>query len=171
MSNKAKLSQHTAIMLERARRFGISDTVLLNSAVTGDINPFQPAVAQYYSYDDFFTYAKTHGESIEEAIRNGYRMKFNTPGGLQIWLKDRFGLEAGVDFEATTGRLDGLKLSAEDMEVIRETVAVNWVLLETNTTEGQEGQSTIQAGASVETNSTHGNRAFTLVISSLLESN
>ncbi|MCP1307578.1 hypothetical protein [Paenibacillus tyrfis] len=130
MSTTAKLSQNTAILLERARRFGITDETLLAGLAAGDTAVLQPAVGEWYSYDEFYAYADQHGEALEEAIRSGYRMKFNTPGGVQFWLQHRFGLEAGVDYEVPEhGRVNGLKLPDAKVELLRSTLAPNWVIL------------------------------------------
>lgn len=128
MQSQAKLSQHTAILLERARRAGISDDVLLECSASGNTAPLQAAEAEHYHYDEFISYAQSHGESLEQAIREGYRMTFNTFRGLQVWLKEKFGVEEGQDFTASEGRLLGLKLAAAETESLRNTLAANWII-------------------------------------------
>ncbi|WP_057774947.1 hypothetical protein [Cytobacillus dafuensis] len=132
MSQKTKLSQMTAILLERARRFGVSDEVLLSSLKTNDTTPLKIAEDQHYHYDEFFTYAEKHGEDLEDTINNGYKMKFNTLGGLQIWMKECFGLEAGTDFTASPGKIENVKLSIENISRIFNTLASNWIMLDSN---------------------------------------
>ncbi|MEH7123010.1 hypothetical protein V7127_07110 [Bacillus sp. JJ1773] len=129
MSERAKISQKTAILLERARRFGVADDVLLASKVKGDPTPLKVAEEQYYQYDDFFTYAENHGEDLESAIKNGYLMKFNTNGGIQTWLKERFGLEAERDYLFSPGKFTHLKLSIEQAKILLSVLAGNWVML------------------------------------------
>lgn len=125
-----KLSQHTAILLERARRAGISDDVLLQCIASGDTAPLKIAEDEHYPYDEFVSYAAAHGESLEQAIQEGYRMTFNTFRGLQVWLKEKFGVEEGRDFTASEGRLLGLKLAAVDTEIVKHTLAANWIVQE-----------------------------------------
>ncbi len=140
MSTTAKLSQHTAILLERARRFDIADETLLAGLAAGDTAVLQPAVGEWYSYDEFYSYADRHGEALEEAIRSGYRMKFNTPGGVQLWLQHRYGLEAGVDYEVPEhGRVNGLKLPVAAAELLHSTLAPNWLILEEGSGSGEAG--------------------------------
>ncbi len=129
MSERAKISQKTAILLERARRLGVADDVLLASKAKGDPTPLKVAEEEYYHYDDFFTYAENHGEDLESAIKNGYIMKFNTNGGIQTWLKERFGLEAERDYLFSPGNFTQLKLSVERAEVLFSVLAGNWVML------------------------------------------
>lgn len=130
METQARFSQKTAILLERVRRSGLSDDVLLASAASGDVKPLQEAAGSDSDYGDFFVYGEMHGEQIAEGIRNGYRMKFNTIGGLQTWLKERLGREAGTDFTASPGRIDGLSLAADEAELLRGSLAPNWLLRE-----------------------------------------
>ncbi|MFF2157357.1 hypothetical protein ACFVVQ_18865 [Paenibacillus chitinolyticus] len=130
MEKQARFSQKTAVLLERVRRLGLSDEVLLASAASGDVKPLQEVSGDDSSYEDFFVYGETHGEQIAEGIRNGYRMKFNTIGGLQSWLKERLGREVETDFTASVGRIDGLSLTADEAELLRGSLASNWLMLE-----------------------------------------
>ncbi|WNS75138.1 hypothetical protein RRV45_20020 [Bacillus sp. DTU_2020_1000418_1_SI_GHA_SEK_038] len=129
MSERAKISQKTAILLERVRRFGVADDVILASKITGDITPLKIAEEEYYHYDEFFTYAEEHGEDLEAAIKNGYQMKFNTNGGIQTWLKERFGLEADRDYLFSPGKFTQLKLSVEQADILFSVLSGNWVML------------------------------------------
>ncbi|MFF2885814.1 hypothetical protein [Paenibacillus sp. NPDC057967] len=180
MSNRVKLSQQTAILLERARRFGVSEEELLSCAVTGDTTSLQVAEAQYYSYDEFVSYAHEHNERLEDAIRFGYRIKFSTPGGVQLWLKERFGLEAGVDFTASPGLIEQVKLSEGQLQLLNATIAGNWAFLEGSVVldrevllAGDESAAVLkEASASSEApgNDAAKSRQLTLVIRSELES-
>ncbi|MBY0123518.1 hypothetical protein [Bacillus sp. S/N-304-OC-R1] len=129
MSETAKLSQWTAILLERVRRFGLSDEVLLACSAAGDVTPLKIAEEQYYSYDEFFTYAKAHGEDLEAAIQNGYKMKFNTSGGIQTWLKERFELVPDRDYNFIPGKLTNITLKAAEAKILFNVLAGNWVML------------------------------------------
>jgi len=128
MSNKTRLSQNTAIMLERARRAGITDEVLLNCVATGDVSALKVAEAEHYSYEDFVTYAAEHGEQLEQAIREDYQITFNTFNGLQLFLEFTFNVKRGVDFTPSEGRLSGLELSKSNVELLTSRLAKNWVL-------------------------------------------
>jgi len=130
MSAIVKISQNTAIMMERARRFGITDDVLLNVVQSGDLSPLKVAEEEYYSYDDFLSYAEENGEPLEQAIRDGYKITFNTNNGLKIWLRERFGVEADRDFKASEGRVDALRLSDANVEALKSALAANWVVIE-----------------------------------------
>ncbi|MDK8184040.1 hypothetical protein [Paenibacillus sp. UMB4589-SE434] len=168
MNPNIKLSQHTAILLERARRFNITDAVLLACITTGDTVPLQVAAAQYYSYDEFVTYARVHHERLEDAVRYGYQMKFNTPGGVQLWLQERFGLEPKVDFEVFTGRLEQVRLNNEQLRLLGATLADNWVIIEQGNLVDRELLKSDSSDADIRSAAAGELRTLTLVIRSEL---
>jgi hypothetical protein len=126
---KVRISQMTAILLERARNYGISAEDLLAGVKSGDASLFKTAEDEHFKYDQFLSYAAEHEEDLETAIKSGYQMKFNTMGGLQIWLKEVFSIEAGMDFAASPGRLENIKLPVEKINRLQEALAGNWVIL------------------------------------------
>ncbi|MBN3525412.1 hypothetical protein [Paenibacillus apiarius] len=150
MANGILLSQNTAIMLERARRKGLTDEQLLHIIRTEDISQLLRINEEWYTYDEFLSYAKEHGESLEEAVLEGYRITFNTMNGLKIWLHERFGVEEGADFTRGEGQYSGLKLSEADLDVLRATLAANWTVIEEETAaHGQERTVTLAVRALV----------------------
>ncbi|GAC43457.1 hypothetical protein [Paenibacillus popilliae] len=130
MGNEARLSQNTAILLERARRKGYTDVQLLRIIRSGDVSELTQVNEAGYSYDGFLTYAAEHGESLEQAVTKGYRMTFNTMNGLRIWLEMRFGIAEGVDFIQGEGKYTGLTLSEADLDALHFALAANWIILE-----------------------------------------
>lgn len=130
MSQSTKLSQHTAILLERARRFGVTEETLLQVIASGDVSPLKVAEAEWYEYNDFLTYAEEHGEQLEQAVRDGYQMTFNTNNGLKVWLQARFNVELDRDYTASEGRILDLKLDTVDVNELQQKLAYNWVVKE-----------------------------------------
>ncbi|MDO7907281.1 hypothetical protein Q5741_12775 [Paenibacillus sp. JX-17] len=126
----ARLSQKTAILLERARRVGITDDELKTIITTGKLSGLKAAEQTGTSYEEFLSYAEEHGEDLLQAVVEGYRMTFNTNNGLKIWLFEKFGFEEGRHFLFSEGWIEGLQLRPESAELLRHTLAVNWQLLE-----------------------------------------
>ncbi|WP_223068232.1 hypothetical protein [Paenibacillus caui] len=136
---QVKLSQHTAILLEHAKKAGLDQTQLLDALSSRDVNVFRAAEEEHYRYDDFFTYAEEHGEQLEQALLAGYRITFNTRNGLKIWLEEAFHLSSESDFLVGEGRIEGLHLTDEQLARLKETLAVNWVVAqEQDTAKGKE---------------------------------
>lgn len=139
MSAEFKLSQNTAILLEQARSKGISNAALLEALQAKDVAAFDAVSEEHYRYDDFFSYADEHGENLEGAVKDGYRITFNTRGGLGIYLQKSFGLQPEQDFTVGEGIVTGLKLKSEQADVLAKRLASNWVITESKEVpEGQE---------------------------------
>lgn len=127
MPNTAKLSQNTAILLEYARRNGVADEAIVANIAAGDTSIFEKVESQHYHYDEFYSYAKEYGEDLLTAIQEGYRIKFNTVNGLNVWLENRFGLVANKDFETELGKKLNIHVTENEARDIYETVAENWI--------------------------------------------
>lgn len=139
MSAEFKLSQNTAIRLEQARSKGMSDAALLEAIQAKDVAAFDAVSEEHYRYDDLFSYADEHGENLEGAVNDGYRITFNTRGGLGIYLEKSFGLQPEKDFTVGEGIVTGLKLKPEQADVLAKRLASNWVITESkDVPEGQE---------------------------------
>lgn len=128
MSAEFKLSQNTAIRLEQARGKGMSDAEILKAIQAKDVAAFDAVSEEHYRYDDFFSYADEHGENLEAAVKDGYRITFNTRGGLGIYLEKTFGLQPEKDFTVGEGIVTGLQLKPEQAEVLAKRLASNWVI-------------------------------------------
>ncbi|MCM3338865.1 hypothetical protein M3650_09550 [Paenibacillus sp. MER TA 81-3] len=149
MANGILLSQNTAIMLERARRKGFTDEQLLNIIRTEDSSELIRINEEWFTYDDFLSYAKEHGESLEQAVLEGYRITFNTMNGLKIWLQERFGVEEGTDFSRGERQYNGLKLSDANLDALKSTLAANWTVIEEEAAIGSERTVTLAVRAFV----------------------
>lgn len=128
-------------MIERARRKGITDDQLLHAARTGDVSELITMNEEWYTFDDFVSYANEHDEPLAQAIAEGYRMTFNTNNGLSIWLQERFGLQEGEDYTKEMGRISDLKLGMENIESLRSSLALNWTVVEAG--EAADGLNTV----------------------------
>ncbi|MHA7579931.1 hypothetical protein ACX12E_05980 [Paenibacillus vandeheii] len=139
MSAEFKLSQNTAILLEQARSKGMSNAALLEAVQAKDVAAFDAVSEEHYRYDDFFSYADEHGENLEGAVKDGYRITFNTRGGLGIYLQKSFGLQPEQDFTVGEGIVTGVKLKTAQADVLAKRLASNWVITESKEVpEGQE---------------------------------
>lgn len=139
MSSEIKLSQSTAIRLEQARGKGMSEEDILKAIQAQDVSAFDAVSEEDYRYDTFFSYADEHGENLEVALRDGYRITFNTRGGLGIWLEKAFQVQPEKDFTVGEGIISGLQLKPEQAEVLAKRLASNWVITDSKAVpEGQE---------------------------------
>lgn len=130
MSNEFRISQNTAILLENARVKGMIDEVILEAVRSGNITVFDAVAEEDFTYEDFLSYAQEHGEPLEQAIREGYRITFNTRNGLKIWLEKAFNLQSEQDFQVGEGVVSGLKLTDAQTQLLSQRLAPNWVIAE-----------------------------------------
>lgn len=130
MSEQVKVSQRTAIILERLRRDGITQEQLIDALERQDVTSLEQITSSQTDFQEWFTYATEHGEPLVQAVKEGYRITFNTVQGLKMWLDYRFLLEEDDDYTEGEGRLDDIKLSPDQIEQLKNTLAVNWVVLE-----------------------------------------
>lgn len=128
MSAEIKLSQSTAIRLEQARGKGMPEEELLKAIQAKDVSAFDAVSEEEYRYNEFFSYADEHGENLEAAVKDGYRITFNTRGGLGIWLEKAFKVQPERDFTVGEGIVTGLELKPEQAEVLAKRLASNWVI-------------------------------------------
>lgn len=143
MNQEVKLSQYTAILLENARRSGLTNEEIVEAVQTENTELLKAAERPHYTYESFFSYAKEHGEDIEKAIKEGYRITFNTNNGLKNWIAATFQLDPDKDFSLGEGRIEGLVLSEPQVEKLEQTLAFNWEIKENRQTADGRKQLTL----------------------------
>ncbi|GIP06806.1 MULTISPECIES: hypothetical protein [Bacillales] len=139
-----KISQNTAILLEHARKSGLTSSDLLEAVRSGDAERFQIANNGHFHYEELFSYAKEHGEDLEKAVSEGYQITFNTRNGLKIWLEEAFRISSESDFSVGEGIIEGLKLQKEQLARLKEALAVNWTLQEEPASDGVQVRLTVR---------------------------
>lgn len=127
---ETKISQHTAILLEHARRCGFQEGELLQAIRSGEVEAFKAAQNGHFDYAELFSYAQEHGEDLVKAVIEGYRITFNTRNGLKIWLEEAFHLDSELDFIVGEGIIESLSLQEEQLELLKSRLAVNWTIVE-----------------------------------------
>ena len=131
MNQEVKLSQYTAILLENARRSGLTNEEIVEAVQAENTELLKAAERPHYTYESFFSYAKEHGEDLKKAITEGYRITFNTNNGLKNWIATTFQLDPSQDFTLGEGRIEGLVLSDPQIEKLEHALAFNWEIKET----------------------------------------
>ena len=99
ISEKVKLSQWDALMVEGLRRLGWSDDELIERVRKGTDLPDDESVFQF-DYAELAAFAAKEPETFEAAVRDGYQIKYNTVRGIRSWIAVAFGLEPELELEA-----------------------------------------------------------------------
>ncbi len=128
-----RISQKSAILIERARQFGYSDGMLLSVVITGDIQKLSRAEDEDYQYNDFLSYAQEYGEDLITAVTSGYQIKFNTINGLKVWLADKVGVKPELDYQVGEGCLIGVPLTNGQLAIVQSSIATNWKIIDRET--------------------------------------
>ncbi len=126
-----KISQRSAMLIERLRGEGITNEQLLQAIQERSTEPLAgSATAAGMNLDEWIDYAAEHGEQLADAIRAGYRMTFTTVPGAGNWLRFALGLEEGQHYTVPEeGRMDDLQLEEVQFQRIADAMAMNWVLV------------------------------------------
>ncbi|AXF56585.1 hypothetical protein [Salicibibacter kimchii] len=127
MLDLPKISQVSAILLEHARNKGVTELELQRAIREENISLLNEISDDYYNYDELFTYAKRHAENLENALLEGYTMKFNTMDGLQ-WLQQKYGLEEGSDYRKGKEQINDLVIGGDARQTIESALADNWAI-------------------------------------------
>lgn len=122
---KVKISQIYALMIEQLRSLGWSDEELIRRAKAKDL----PADDSMFEFDfqELGAFAEQEPETFEAAVREGYRMKFNTMGGIRCWLLIVYGKDPELNREPGQESIT-VALTLEEKERLEEALSVGWVI-------------------------------------------
>jgi hypothetical protein len=127
-----KLTQREAMLLEAARAHGFVDEEIIHKLRKGNPEPFLEIEEGKYDFTPLFSLYEEDFELLEEAIREGYTIKYTTFNGIKFILNKRFGLQAPRDYECGEDYLDSLTIADKDLAWLRSTISSNWRFVEVN---------------------------------------
>ncbi|MDF2921604.1 MAG: hypothetical protein K0R57_518 [Paenibacillaceae bacterium] len=128
-----RLSQWDAILLESLRGHGWSDDELLQRIRQGDL----PEDTSKFglNYRNLVDTAAAEPETVEAAVRQGYRIKFNTLRGLSNWILLSQGHEPQVDTEPGRESITAT-LTTEQHSRLMSAISYGWTVTAAGTAEG-----------------------------------
>ncbi|MGO4547387.1 hypothetical protein AB4Z29_21625 [Paenibacillus sp. 2TAB23] len=94
---EASLSQWDALMLESLKAHGWANEELINRVHTGDL-PADNSKFQF-DYTGLIAFAAENASSFEQAVKQGYHIKYNTIRGIHSWILVALGQEAELLLE------------------------------------------------------------------------
>lgn len=121
---KVKLSQSHALLIESLRGLGWSNDELVGLAAREGELPKDDS-AFHFDYEELKAFAAQEPDAYASAVREGYRIKFNTLGGLRSWLCVAFGTEPHIDRRPG---LEGVSAILTDAQLarLREALSFGW---------------------------------------------
>jgi len=121
----SKLSQWDALMLESLIAYGWSTEELLRRIHAGDLP--QDDSKFKFQYEQLTATAASDPASFEDAVRNGYQIKYNTLRGISSWILLALGQEAELVLEPGQEAVIA-KLTADERSRLASTLSPGWVI-------------------------------------------
>lgn len=119
-----KLSQWDALMLESLKAQGWSADELVCRVLAGDNLPRDDSKFQF-DYTQLSATAGIDPASFEAAVRDGYRIKFNTLRGIASWILLALGHEAELVTEPGSEAIIA-KLDAGQIQRVKAVLSYGW---------------------------------------------
>ena len=125
-----KINQMLSLRIEWLLAKGISRQEIVDQLKQGTFAREQQIGERTVDFSLLIEFAENHWEPCEQAILHGYQVTFHTINGVKSLLDAKFGLQDGRDYQDKGDHLDGIKLSAADLESLKSILAVNWRVIE-----------------------------------------
>jgi hypothetical protein len=126
---KVKLPLNYALMLEmmKAKEFSGSTIVaLLNEGNEELLESMGEGIPSWKTLVDYYHQNKA---KLHQAIKEGYEITFLTKGTLKSLLSIKFAMNEGEDFVDTGESLDEVKISTDNLQILREVISKNWTIV------------------------------------------
>ncbi|MDF2937454.1 MAG: hypothetical protein K0Q90_2827 [Paenibacillaceae bacterium] len=126
------LSQWDALLLESLKGYGWSADELLRRIREGDVP--EDTSKFNFNYQNLLDTAAADFGTVEAAVRQGYRIKFNTLRGLSNWMLLALGAEPEVVAEPGQEAIL-VTLNAEQHSRLLSAISYGWTVTETGAAE------------------------------------
>lgn len=124
-SNVVLISQRDALLIEALRGLGWSDDELIRRVKEGDL-PIDESKFEF-DYEELRDFAVDQPEIFLDAVNHGYQIKYNTIGGINVWITVAFGKEPIVSREPGNESITALLTEAEK-ERLESVLSYGWKL-------------------------------------------
>ncbi|RXZ83986.1 hypothetical protein EBB07_02465 [Paenibacillaceae bacterium] len=122
----ALLSQWDALLLEGLRAAGFSNEEILSAIRTGELP--QDESEFHLDYQSLAVLYADQPELVERAVLKGYRIKYNTVGGLNSWI--RLALNKSTEFSREEGNGGvTVSLTANERAHLESVLSYGWKIV------------------------------------------
>lgn len=126
-TNKVKLSQWDALMLEGLRKLGWTDDEIVERVNRDTDLPADNSIFEFH-YEELAAFAAGEPETFESAVRQGYQIKFNTIGGIRSWILVTLGQDPEVSREPGQESVTA-KLTSAEKERLAGVLSYGWTIV------------------------------------------
>ena len=126
---KVKLALNYALMIEmlKAKEFsGPTIVALLNEGNEELLDSIGEGIPSWKTLVDYYHQNKA---KFHQAIKEGYEITFLTKGALKSLLSIKFSMNEGEDFVDTGEFLDEVKITSDNLKVLRDVISKNWTIV------------------------------------------
>nr|WP_090982811.1 hypothetical protein [Paenibacillus sp. CF384] len=140
-TERVKLSQWDAMLIESLRVLGWSDDELIHRTQQGDLPKDDTSIYEF-NYEELAAFAAKEPATFEAAVRSGYQIKYNTIRGIRSWIAIAFVQEPELVLEEGREAVVATLTPAEKAR-LSAVLSHGWTIL------GGEDEAGAGAGASV----------------------
>ena len=123
--NRPKISQMDAYMIETLRINNVTNEEIIQAVKENDVSKWQK-LNEKFDFEQLIALAEKDFVSFEQAINEGYAVKFVTVGGLERLLRLKFGKEPEKDYQKQQTGAVGLNIDASSLEELKQMLSLNW---------------------------------------------
>lgn len=126
--SQVRIAINYAIMIERLRNEGVENSQLMTILKEENyefLNQFGKGMPDWETLVKLF---KQNEEDFDRILNKGYHIKFLTKGSLMTLLRLKYGIEVEKDYVDKETAIEGIVLSQEAVNIIKNTLAPNWKL-------------------------------------------
>lgn len=132
IAKQVKLSQWDALVLESVRALGVDGADLIRRVAEKDLPDAEGSIIS--DFIPLLTLHAEHPEILEQAVQQGYQIKYNTLGGINTWIRVVFNRESEVEREEGKEGV-AVELTSAERDLLLPVLSIGWTI------EQQEGES------------------------------
>lgn len=121
--NLVKLSQWDALLVESLRSLGWSDEEILRKVTEGDL-PVDES-EYHFDYKQLTALQTEQPKLLEQAVKTGYQIKYNTIRGIRSWIWIALGKEALLELEVGKEAVEVVLTEAEK-DRLKSVLSFGW---------------------------------------------
>jgi hypothetical protein len=126
---KERLALNYALMLEMIKARGFENQHIIALLEEGNEEILASYGEGIPTWKTMIDYYRNNEEKCERAIIDGYEITFLTKGALKSLLSIKFGMKIDVDFVDTGEFLDQVKMTGNNLRVLRGMISENWTIV------------------------------------------
>jgi len=123
---ESRLSQWDSLMLESLKAYGWPNEELISRVHAGNLPTDESKF--HFNYADLIAFAHENADTFEQAVKNGYQIKYNTIRGIHSWIYIALKQEAELILEPENESVIA-SLTDADAQLLASVLSFGWNLI------------------------------------------